>query len=37
MIVEEFIEEGTPLPEGRSGDVEVTELSKEEPRIAVTV
>ena len=37
MIVEEFIEEGTPLPEGPSGDVEVAELSKEEPRIAVTV
>ena len=37
MIVEEFIEEGTPLPQGPPGDVEVVELSKEEPRIAVTV
>jgi len=37
MIVEEFIEEGTPLPEAPSGDVEVAELSKEEPRIAVTI
>jgi len=37
MIVEEFIEEGTPLPEGSSGDVEVAEISKEEARIAVTV
>jgi predicted RNase H-like HicB family nuclease len=37
MIVEEFIEEGRALPEGPADDVEVSEISKEEPRIAVTV
>ena len=37
MIVEEFIEDGTPLPEGREGTVEVEEVSLEEPRILVTV
>ena len=37
MIVQEFIEEGRPLPEGPAGSVEVAEISSEEPRIAVTV
>jgi predicted RNase H-like HicB family nuclease len=37
MIVQEFIEEGRPLPEGPVGLVEVAEVSPEEPRIAVTV
>jgi hypothetical protein len=37
MIVEEFLEEGRPLPEGPADDVEVIEVSKEAPRIAVTV
>jgi predicted RNase H-like HicB family nuclease len=37
MIVEETLEEGRPLPEGPAADVEVTEVSKEAPRIAVTV
>ena len=30
-------EEGRPLPEGPADDVEVIEVSKEAPRIAVTV
>jgi predicted RNase H-like HicB family nuclease len=37
MIVQEFIEEGRPLPEGPEGSVEVAEVSQEEPCIAVTV
>ena len=37
MIVQEFIEEGKPLPEGPEDSVEVVEVSQEEPRIAVTV
>jgi len=37
MIVQEFIEEGKQLPEGPLDVVEVHEISKEEPRIAVTV
>jgi predicted RNase H-like HicB family nuclease len=37
MIVEEFIEDGTPLPEGPEDSVEVAEVSLKEPRIAVTV
>jgi predicted RNase H-like HicB family nuclease len=37
MIVQEFIEEGKPLPEGPGDSVQVAEISKEEPRIAVTV
>ena len=37
MIVHESIEDGTPLPEGPAGEVEVVEISKEEPRIAVTI
>ena len=36
MIVQEFIEEGKPLPEGPADSVDVAEISKEEPRIAVT-
>ena len=36
MIVEEFLEEGRPLPEGSADDVEVTEISEETPRIALT-
>ncbi|MGA2186022.1 MAG: type II toxin-antitoxin system HicB family antitoxin [Bryobacteraceae bacterium] len=34
MIVQEFIEEGKPLPEGPADCVEVAEISQEEPRIA---
>jgi len=37
MIVQEFVEEGRPLPEGPADSVEVEEISAEEPRIAVTV
>jgi len=37
MIVEEFVEEGRPLPEGPAGSVEVAEISQQEPRIAITV
>ncbi len=37
MIVQEFIEDGKPLPEGPADSVEVAEVSPEAPRIAVTV
>ena len=37
MLVQEFMEEGKPLPEGPEGSVEVEEISREDPRIAVTV
>jgi predicted RNase H-like HicB family nuclease len=37
MIVQEFVEEGKPLPEGPEDFVEVEDVSPEEPRIAVTV
>jgi predicted RNase H-like HicB family nuclease len=37
MIVQEFVEEGRPLPEGPADSVDVIEISKTEPRIAVTV
>ena len=37
MIVEGFIEEGKPLPEGPEDSVEVEEVSPEQPHIAVTV
>ena len=37
MIVQEFIEEGKPLPEGPADSVEVADVSEEAPRIAVTV
>ena len=37
MIVEESLEEGRPLPEGPTDDIEVADVSKETPRIAVTV
>lgn len=37
MIVQEFMEEGKPLPEGPEGCVEVEEISQEQPHIAVTV
>jgi predicted RNase H-like HicB family nuclease len=37
MIVQEFIEDGKPLPEGPGDSVEVEEVSQEDPRIAVTV
>lgn len=37
MIVEEFIEEGRPLPEGPEDSVQVEEVSQEQHRIAVTV
>ncbi len=36
MIVQEFREEGRPLPEGPEDSVAVEEVSQEEPRIAVT-
>jgi predicted RNase H-like HicB family nuclease len=37
MIVQEFVEEGKPLPEGPHDSVDVENVSEEEPRIAVTV
>ncbi len=37
MIVEEFIEQGRPLPQGPADSIEVEEISPEAPRIAVTV
>jgi len=37
MIVQEFVEEGKPIPEGPKDSVAVEEVSQEEPRIAVTV
>ena len=37
MIVEESLEEGRPLPEGSTDDVQGADVSKETPRIAVTV
>ena len=36
MIVQEFIEEGRPLPEGLDDAVEVEEIFQESPRIAIT-
>jgi len=36
MIVQEFIEDRRPLPEGPADSVEVIEISQNEPRIAVT-
>jgi predicted RNase H-like HicB family nuclease len=37
MIVQEFVEDAKPLPEGPHDSVEVEEVSQQEPRIAVTV
>jgi predicted RNase H-like HicB family nuclease len=37
MIVQEFIEEGKPLPDGPRDSVEIEEVSEDQPRIAVTV
>ena len=37
LIVQEFIEERKPLPEGPGDAVEIEEVSQQEPRIAVTV
>ena len=45
MIIQEFAQEGRPLPEGPADEVnalstlapEVTEISQDAPRIAVTV
>jgi predicted RNase H-like HicB family nuclease len=37
MIVQESIEDGEPLPDGPSDQVEVVEVPAEDPRIAVTV
>ncbi len=37
MIVQELIEEGKPIPEGPADQVEVIEVSKDTPRIAITV
>jgi predicted RNase H-like HicB family nuclease len=37
MIVAELIEEGRSIPERPVGEVEVAEVSQEEPRIAITV
>lgn len=37
MIVQEFIEEGEPLPEGPAGSVEVAEISSEHPTFSVTI
>jgi hypothetical protein len=36
LIVQEFAEDGKPLPEGPEDSVEVKEVSQQEPRIAVT-
>jgi predicted RNase H-like HicB family nuclease len=36
-IVAELIEEEQSIPEGSAGEVEVAEISQEEPRIAITV
>jgi predicted RNase H-like HicB family nuclease len=36
-IVQEFADEGEPLPEGPRDSVDIEEVSDEEPRIAVTV
>ena len=36
-IVQEFIEEGKPLPDGPLGSMDVAEVSTDEPRIAVTI
>jgi predicted RNase H-like HicB family nuclease len=36
MIVQEFAEDGKPLPEGPEDSVEVKEVSQQAPRIAVT-
>jgi len=36
-IVQEFAEEGEPLPEAPQDSVDIEEVSDEEPRIAVTV
>jgi predicted RNase H-like HicB family nuclease len=35
MIVAELVEEGQPIPEAPAGEVEVAEISQEEPRIAI--
>jgi hypothetical protein len=37
MIVQEFIEEGKPLPETPADFVDIEEVSEEKRRIAVTV
>jgi predicted RNase H-like HicB family nuclease len=37
MIVQEYLEEGRPIPESPEDDVEIAEGSKETPRIAITV
>jgi predicted RNase H-like HicB family nuclease len=37
MIVQEYVEEGKPLPEGPEDAVDVAEISQEAPRIAITV
>jgi predicted RNase H-like HicB family nuclease len=36
-IVQEFVDEGEPLPEGPRDSVDIEEVSEKEPRIAVTV
>ena len=35
MIVQEFIDEGKPLPEGPGDSVEIQEVSQERPRICL--
>ena len=37
MIIQEFALEGKSIPEGPADEVEVTEISQDSPRIAVTV
>jgi predicted RNase H-like HicB family nuclease len=37
MIVQELTDEGKPLPEGPEDSVEISEISQDDPRIAVTV
>jgi hypothetical protein len=36
-IIAELVEEGHPIPEMPAGEVEVTGISQEAPRIAITV
>ena len=37
MIIQEFVLEGKSIPEGPADEVEVTEISQDSPRIAVTM
>ena len=37
IIIQEFAQEGKPIPEGPADEVEVTEISHDSPRIVVTL